>query len=153
MSRAGVDRATVELALATAFLGLCLMLAACGTVTPASSPDGAAAAGGRNQATGGAGGTAGTDAGGASGGAAGVAETHDAGAELGLEAPPAGPPPCPGATGTADAQRCGDKDGVRCATGCADTSGHAHADGCLEPGAPWTGGIPVLCVASCGDCP
>jgi hypothetical protein len=45
---------------------------------------------------------------------------------------------------------------VRCATGCQDTTNHpqpGQAAACVEPGAPWTGGIPVLCVADCSSCP
>jgi hypothetical protein len=137
-------------------LGL-VELVACGSVT-AIAPDADA---------GGAGGTEDAGAAGATGAAGGPA---DAALELGGEtaapvpdAPgpelaPAGSPACSGSpTGTATYdQRCGDAAGVRCVTNCTDTSGHSHPDhgpACLEPGAPATGGIPVLCVSDCSACP
>lgn len=74
-----------------------------------------------------------------------------------------GPRACPGATGTSYASICRDGNGAtrdvggnRCSTECQDQAGHAQGyDGgaCVEPGMPFTGGIPVLCVADCSACP
>jgi hypothetical protein len=132
-------------------LGLALLaLGACGSVT-ASEADGAAGA--RGDAAGELSGAAGmTGAAGTAAGAGGTGVAADAAVEQGRDA---GPPVCEGTKATVTATKCKDIDGVRCAADCQSDNASAppYVFPCTQAGPPWTGGIPVLCVKSCADCP
>jgi hypothetical protein len=162
-----------------ASLLLCVLVGGCGSVTATSelvASDAGADVAVEHAAAAGAGGAAAGSSGGAgaAGGAAG--SSGGAGATAGSSGADAGggPPACPfdptaparsfpssTEPGTLVGMRCKDVNGLRCSTGCQDTRGYPHPGDingnagapCVEPGPPWTPGIPVLCVNDCSECP